>query len=578
MKEMKYHEIVKANRLLAGELQDEPIRIGVLSNIMVHQIKEILEFALRSEGISAEITLGDYDNIVQESMRLNDNRVFVVFWETANLVDGFQYKAETMSAGDRDALVAKVKSEIDYLINNLAGSSLILFNKFSTLAFDHSFIQRASFDDVAEQLNSYLLERAKTEHKIIIIDIDRVLARVSIEGSIDYRYYYSSKVLYKIDFFKDYAAYIRPVIKSALGFKKKLMAMDCDNTLWKGILGEDGAEGIKFSAESPEGAAFEEVQHLLLALKNKGVLLGICSKNNESDVNEILGKESGSFIRFSDLAACKINWQDKVSNLREMADELNIGIDSFVFVDDSDFEINLVKQNLPEILSLQVPGQIWNYPLLIRENMDQFFNMELTEEDMQRTLYYQQDSRRDEHKSSFDSMDDYLKSLSLRVEANVGDDSLIPRVAQMSQKTNQFNLTTKRYTVADIERFIFNEGQMVIAFKVSDNFGDYGVTGMAIVLIDRENRRAEIDSLLMSCRIIGRNIEYSIMDYIIALLKRNGVDTVSARYIKTLKNGQVEDFYERCGFNLVSSDGEIKEYTLAISEYKPFNYSYLEVK
>ena len=342
----------------------------------------------------------------------------------------------------------------------------------------------------------------------IIVHLDNVLAKVGHDASVDFRQFQSSKALYTIGFFKSYAEAVMPAFMAATGRVKKLLVLDCDNTLWGGIIGEDGYNGFELSDLTMRGMAFREVQTILKGFLRDGLLLALCSKNNLTDIDQVLNDHPEMILRNDDLVAKKINWHDKVANLRELASELNLGLDSFVFVDDSSFEVGYVQKELPEVMCIQVPLNISEYSSVIRKLRREFFSLARTSEDDNKTKMYQQEHLRKQQSSQFNSIDEYLTSLGLKIK--VFWDSLIPvsRAAQLTQKTNQFNLTTKRYTEADIHCMLSDSSYWIATFSVEDRYGDYGVTGMTIIQRDKVvPNQCVIDSLLMSCRVIGRNIE-----------------------------------------------------------------------
>jgi FkbH-like protein len=364
---------------------------------------------------------------------------------------------------------------------------------------------------------------------------------------------------------------------SVNGKTKKALIFDCDNTLWKGILGEDGFNNIEMSAMTKDGVVFSEIQAMALALNRQGILIGLCSKNNPRDVDEVIKSHPDMQLREKHITINKSNWSDKVSNLKEIAQELNIGLDSLVFVDDSSFEVNLIREHLPEITVLQVPERLYVYPKMLRENFGLFYNLSFTAEDRKKIDMYRQQVKRETVKKKFTDIEDYLASLELKITIHLDDESIVPRMSQMSQKTNQFNLTTKRYTEDNIKNFIENDASKAFTFSVTDKFGDSGVTGLCIINIDDDSKAADIDTLMMSCRIIGRNLEYAFIDYIIDVLKENKINNVKAKYIRTQKNEQVKEFYDNCSFSLIESTDTVRNYTLDISNYEPKQLNYIEV-
>lgn len=570
MIDLKFSEIVKINNNLLNELSGS-YTIGIVSNIIVTQLKPILEYDLRKKGIPAMCTIGDYDNIMQDVTHLNKSNAVLIYWELANLIDGFQYKSNLLNPDHTNEYITRFKSEIDYVFTQLKSTPLVLINKFSTLAFNHYFIEYNNFDYICDTLNNYIKEKAASN--MVIIDIGKIISKLSIEKSVDFRDYYSSKALYTINFFKNYVAFISPVIGAINGKRKKAIIFDCDNTLWEGIIGEDGVDGIKMSSSSHKGVIYEEIQFIAKELARNGVLVGLNSKNNLNDVEEVLKIHPDISLKDDEIVIKKINWEEKVANLENISKELNLGIDSLVFVDDSDFEINLVNQFQPEVTTIQVPNERYLYPSKLREKFNLFYTKDYTKEDKNRVAMYQQEKLRVDEKVNFKSIEQYLESLGLGIKIHIDDLELVNRTAQLTQKTNQFNLTTKRYTENEIRSFMLSEEHMVFSLGVYDKYGDYGITG--VVIIDIVGSLGKIDTLLLSCRVLGRNIELILNDVVVENLLKKGIKKVSGHYIKTLKNEQVEMLYDKLNFTPTKSDGEIKEYLINIEDYTPHSLNYI---
>ena len=575
MIEMKYSEILKSNKELGDNLKSNSYSMYIISNIIVHQIKEILEYLLRVESINANVELGDYDNIVQDSIKYKESNAIIIFWDLCNIIDGFHYKIELLNNDQLDEILEKTKSEINIVLNNLEKTSLILINKFTSLPFSHANIRKTRLHEFAVQLNCYLEE--KIPANVRLVDLEKIIASVGVSRSLDLRYYYSSKALYTVDFFKAYAEFVKPFIISANGRAKKALIFDCDNTLWKGILGEDGFDNIEMSLWTKDGFVFAEIQAMALALNKQGILIGLCSKNNPKDVDKVIKSHPDMQLRNDHITINKSNWSDKVTNLKEIAEELNIGLDSLVFVDDSPFEVNMVRAQLPETTVLQVPEKLYEYPKMLSGNLGLFYNLSITLEDKKKVEMYKQQVNRETVKKGFSGIKDYLASLELKMTIYQNDKSIIARMSQMSQKTNQFNLTTKRYTESDMNNYIDDDNSDVYAFSVADKFGDNGVTGLCIITSDRNSKTAEIDSFLMSCRIIGRNVEYAFLDYVIEKITAKKITDLKAKYIKTRKNEQVKEFFDRCSFGLIDENDLIRNYTLTMNTYVPKQLDYIEV-
>jgi FkbH-like protein len=575
MKDLRFPEILKRNRELESSLAGERYEVAVLSNTTTALFNDVFAYSLRSQGINARVTSGDYDNILQNSARCAASDLIVVFMEAANLVDGLQYTVETMDDSAVDAVVAKARREIDFVLASFRNSPVVLFNRFSSLAFSHGDID-TPFDRIARALNAHLEGAARSN--VRLIDIDKVIAQVSVDRSVDFRYYYSSKALYTLAFFKAYSAFIDPIIRAVRGATKKALIFDCDNTLWKGVLGEDGADHIEMSAGTAAGVVFREVQHLAVALAKRGVLVGLCSKNNPGEVDEVIRAHPDMVLRNEFIAIKKVNWEDKVSNLTAIATELNIGLDSIVFVDDSDLDASFVQAQLSDVTVVRVPLNLYEYPAVVRECSRLFYRISGTADDEARIERYRQESRRQTEKSAFASIDDFLASLELKVDIHVDQRHLAPRISQLTQRTNQFNLTTRRYTEQEIETLMASDENSVLAFEASDRFGRYGLVGVSIIRADARHRKAFVDSLLMSCRAIGRNLELKFLDFIVDYAKGRGMVALEGEYIQTAKNVQVADFYDKAGFRKTIENPPSRTYMASLDAYVPHPIDYIEVR
>jgi FkbH-like protein len=575
MMDLKYSELLSKNKDLEREDTEVSYKVLLLSNMIVHQGKEIIEYSLRIKNINASIELGDYDNILQETKKQRKVDATIIFWELANLVNGLHFKIDLLNDKEIEEIEHRAKAEINLALLNLKDCPLVVFNKFSSFLVSSLCISEDNLSKLAIRLNEYL--DSLDQNNLKLVNLDNVVRHIGFDRSYDLRYFYSSESLYTIDFFKSYAQYIKPIFISANGKSKKVLIFDCDNTLWKGILGEDGINNIEMSSDTKNGKIFQEIQSIAQHLSKRGVIIGLCSKNNFDDVEEVLVSHKDMILKDSFISIKKINWIDKVSNLDQISKELNIGLDSFVFVDDSPFETNLVKKLLPDVTVLEVPKKLHNYPTMLRNNLGLFYNLSQTSEDFKKVKMYKQQNKRESKKLEFHSLDEYLISLELKIIIHENDDLLIPRMAQMTQKVNQFNLTTKRYTEREIEKMVNSSEVLVLSFTVDDKYGSNGVVGLCIINLNNKSS-AYIDSFLMSCRVIGRNIEYVIMDRIAKELKSIGIKTLTSQFSETLKNSQVSNFFDLCNFDLVNQKEACKDYVLLMSNYVPSKIDYIEVK
>lgn len=571
--ELTFSEILRFNQEFNKANAQPNYFIKIISNVTVNQLCPVMKYSLISKGINADVSVANFDNVVQDSLEFNTSDLVILFWELCNLLDGFQYKSNTLNSDELDQVIQRFKNEIDLVFNNLNNTKLVLVNKFSTQLFNYKLLKTNNFDIVCEELNKYLT--TKTRPNIIIIDIEKIYFNISIDKSVNLRDYYLSKSLYTVEFYKKYSQFILPIISSILGKSKKALILDCDNTLWNGILGEDGEDGIEMSGASRKGVYFEEIQYIIKDLVNRGIIIGLNSKNNEADVDQVVKSHPDFVLKSEDIVIKKVNWQDKVSNLKDIARDLNIGIDSLVFIDDSEFEINLVNKMLPEVFTIKVPKTLHEYPEVLRSNLSQFYNLTETDDDKKRIKSYLLQSIRETEKVQFSNIQEYLESLDLEITVFENSSKLTSRLAQLTQKTNQFNLTTKRYLDVEVEDIINSDKSIAYAINVKDKFGDFGVTGLAFVHL--ANQEANIDSLLMSCRVLGRNIELKFLDEIVNDLKLKGFHTIYATFVPTIKNGQVKDFYDEFGFTLLEEKDGTKEYILKPANYESKKINFIKV-
>lgn len=372
-----------------------------------------------------------------------------------------------------------------------------------------------------------------------VVDIDAVQRMVGV-AAFDatkwmlYRQPYSAEMLTAI------ADALATAIERSSTPTPKVLALDCDGTLWGGIVGEEGLAGIDLGNEFP-GRAYTDFQRACRRLQRAGIMLAIVSKNNHDDVAEVFERHDGMILRTDDIAAWRVNWEPKSDNLASLAAELNVGLDSFVFVDDSPHEIAEVGARVPEVTTLVVPEDVERLPALLAES-GLFRDMRTSDVDSQRTRMMHEEQARERTAAAM-SKEEFLASLDLAVDYFAPGPEHLARVTQLIGKTNQFNMTTIRRTSAEVAALVASDAHLVRCIRVSDRFGDYGLVGVAIV--ERTPARAEIDTFLMSCRVLGRGVESAFLAALVAELDGG---PVRADYRPTRKNAAVADFYPEHGF------------------------------
>jgi len=347
----------------------------------------------------------------------------------------------------------------------------------------------------------------------------------------------------------EYLRYLKPL----MGIRRKCLVLDLDGTLWGGILGEDGYDGIQIGTTYP-GNAYRAFQEAGLDLYHRGVILAVCSKNNEPEARDTLERHPEMVLRPHHFASLHINWEDKATHLQHIAAELNIGLDSLVFLDDNPSERALIRQMLPEVLTLDLPESPIEYASFVR-SIAEFETLSLSDEDRQRGGMYHAQTQREKLVRTVASLEEYYTSLEMCLEMEAASAFTIPRIAQLTQKTNQFNLTTHRYTEAEIEEKISNPAWRVYAMRVLDRFGDNGLTGVAL-LCDLGSARWQFDTFLLSCRVLGRTVETAFLIFLMERIQEEKGLQVEGWFKPTAKNLPAQDFYHRHGFTAMQTTSQ----------------------
>lgn len=420
--------------------------------------------------------------------------------------------------------------------------------------------------DAINTFNRNAINLSKTHTNVKWIDLSEFTDRYSQDQLIDWKFFFISQMQINPKLAKEFQSWFYRKIEEVELKRKKCLVLDLDNTLWGGVLGEDGAEGLRIDGDYP-GKAYSYWQRALLELAKTGVILTICSKNNEQDVLNAWEENPFIILKKEHFSAWRINWNDKASNIQEIAQELNIGLDSMVFIDDNPSERELVKQMLPMVEVPDFPTRPYGLMQFFKLLVDKYFRIySVTNEDKSKTEQYKANAQRAAEQKKFVVFEDFIRSLRIEIHIMSANKFNIPRIAQMTQKTNQFNLTTKRYTEQDIYGFIENKWK-IYCINVKDKFGDSGITG-TIFLKPLSNNEFEIDTLLLSCRVLGKGIENAFLTSIVNHLYELGITAIKAQYIPTSKNNQVFDFYDRNGFELIKYVDNIKYYYLKLNQRK----------
>lgn len=395
------------------------------------------------------------------------------------------------------------------------------------------------------KLNYLLMQGCQEAKNTFLIDLDALQTALGRSTFADPKLYYVAKMPISLAALPAAAKLVVDVVRSLQGAVKKCLVLDLDNTLWGGVIGDDGLSGIQIG-ELGTGHAFSDFQKWLKELKNRGILLTVCSKNNEDTAKEPFEKHPEMVLRLEDFSMFVANWEDKARNIRTIQQALNIGMDSMVFLDDNPFERELVRTMIPEITVPELPEDPALYLQYLR-GLDLFETASYSREDAGRTEQYREKARRAAFEAAFQSYDDYLEALQMRASAAAFDPFHYPRIAQLTQRSNQFNLRTVRYTEAEIEALAQDDSRIGLYFTLKDKFGDHGLISV-VVLEKQPEDTLFISEWLMSCRVLKRGMEEFIVDKILSVAAQQGFRRVVGEYIPTPKNAMVKDLYEQLGF------------------------------
>jgi FkbH-like protein len=563
--------------------------IAVLSNVTVSALTPMLQYLCRREGLAATVEIGGFDTVLQDAL---GGRPDLINADTACVV--VILKLDVLSAALADGFTAlapdqvgdEVQTVLDYLDQVLRGlrercAAPILLHGFETPLYPLYGALDAqgglSQADTVAELNRLAKQLLLQVGNGFFIDTDLCLRRLGADRFYDSRTWQLARAPYSREACHDLAAEQVRLIRALCGKARKCLVLDCDNVLWGGVIGEDGLDGIKLGQSHP-GSCYRDFQRRALALSQRGVILALVSKNNEADVWEVFDKHPDMVLKREHISAWRIDWANKADNLRALAAQLNIGLDSLVFIDDSPFEVELVRAELPmvAVLAASVEAPAGNVDLLARCSL--FDTVSLSEEDRRRGALYRADSERVSSRTAFADLDAYLRSLEMRLDIAQAQPFDIPRLSQLTQRTNQFNLTTRRYSEDDIRALAATA--TIFSLSVADRFGDMGLVGCAILKLE-ENCDALLDTLLMSCRVLGRRVEDAFLAVLAEQARAAGAKRLIGAYRPTAKNGQVANFYADRGFDPLDQSDSERRFALDLADgglSRPSVFAAIEIR
>lgn len=541
------------------------ISVGILRNATVEPWLPELYVACLNHGIRAAFSVGDYEVYERYAAAPNDlcrpePDTYLVYFEPSALLGDARHDPPHDSA---ESILARVDAVASGLLQRTAATVVV-----SNLAPDpirfhqlHGDQDPSSWPQLRRRINASLAERFHAEPRVSILDLDRVVAEYGAARAFDPRMYLMARNPFAVDFLPHLARAFADVVAAELVPPRKCVVVDCDNTLWGGVLGEDGREGVVIGTDYP-GEAYREFQQYLAGLGRRGFLLAINSKNDEDEVLSFIADSPDMVLRPGDFTAHRINWRDKGRNLAELAEELNIGLDAMIFVDDSPVECARIRSAFPEVLVARFPSNPAEIPGFVAD-MKGTQRLRVEADDLKRAQSLRTSAERQRLRRDAPDLETFIRSLQIRLTIERQNPDTIPRASQLTQRTNQFNLTTRRYTPGDIQRLM--EDGVVYTMRMEDRFSDYGTVAVAIVIPESMDRWG-IDTFLLSCRAFGRNIENELLHALVDDSAASGAKVVVGRHIPTAKNGMTRDFFVQNGFRRIKRGDGTSEFEMAVAD------------
>ena len=557
-------------KLLASDRDYVEKRIAILGGSTTSNIVQVLDLFLLNQGIKASFYESEYGKYYEDAMfpnpELESFKPDVVYIHTSNR-NIAQYPSLEDSVDAVQALVSGQVKKYQEMWDRISATygCPIIQNNFEMPMYrllgnkDASDIHGAV--NYLSQINSEFYKYAQKHKDFFICDINYLSADYGLREWSDSFYWHMYKYSLNVNAIPLLSFNVANIIKSIFGKNKKGFVLDLDNTLWGGVIGDDGVDNIQLGPETSAGQVYSEIQQYIKQHKQLGIILGINSKNDKQ--NAIAGlNHPDSLLTPDDFIAIKANWESKDRNFKEFANELNLLPESLVFVDDNPAERHIVTEQIPGVSAPEI-GESHQYIVNIDRN-GFFETTYLSDDDLKRNVMYQENARRVKAQASFSDYGEYLDSLEMKAVIKPFESLYMARIAQLTNKSNQFNLTTKRYTQGDIEAVARNKEYITLYGKLEDKFGDNGVVALCIGHLSEGICHVEL--WLMSCRVLKRDMECAMLDSLVANCKKAGITEIRGYYYPTAKNGMVKNFYRDMGFEQLSEDSNGSSWSLDIRD------------
>lgn len=535
------------------------VRIAVLGGTTTSELVDLLEILLLDSGLRPTFYQSEYaryyEDAVLEPLAIADFKPHLVYIHTCS-INIQRFPPVSCTEAHFAGLVKSEVSRFRQIWNSLHNSVCcqVVQNNFelpaNVILGNLDAVSYGGASRFVNELNREFAMEAAANPRLTLQDLSSISARVGLKQWFDPERWFSYKIANTVEGTFAVAGSLAALVRAMYGRSRKMLVLDLDNTLWGGIIGDDGPDKIVIGRETAIAEAYTAFQEYCLSLRERGVLLAVCSKNDEQVAKQGFAHPD-SVLKLEHFSAFKANWEPKHENILAIARELNLGVDSLVFVDDNPAERAIVEAQIPAIAVPDIGNEVTKYALII-EAARYFEVLSLGKEDLTRAKLYEENSQRANLEQKFVNYGEYLNSLDMTAEIDAFNSIYMERIAQLTNKSNQFNLTTRRYTLADLESTTSDGKHIGIYGKLTDRFGDNGL--ISVILGTVERRELHLDLWLMSCRVLKREVEIAMLDSLAERAKERHITTIIGYYFPTAKNGMVADHYGKLGFSMVSKD------------------------
>jgi FkbH-like protein len=571
---LKTPDILRLGRALREITTEnsESIKVAVISTRTPEFIVNAISVALAHEGLLSSFYVCPYGSAVQEIMapnsRLYEFKADIIYLDLGPEV----LNLPSAGAISKEEIEKNIDENVDFIselweVISTRSSAAIIHQTFvEPLESFTGFAEKSIYwtqSNIIQSINRALTSRDNT--RILFLDADRISKLVGLRNWHDPRLWFYGRFGFSPTVLPEYVMHLSAVIRLALSQRPKALILDCDNTLWGGVIGDDGLSGIRLGPDSPEGEAFQAFCRYLVELSKRGIILGLCSKNNIENVREVFLHHRYMPLKLENFSVYRCNWNDKASNLREIAIELNIDLSAVVFVDDNPAECELVRKEVPEVRVLQLPADPSDFVNRVDDSYF-FYQQRLTQEDYTRSASYRARKNLVDISRTSTDLESYLSSLSMTAKISVASESDVERLAQMESKTNQFNSTTRRLDVSYFRKEMNNTKNNVYTVRLTDKFGDHGL--VSYVRAEQKGESLVVTDWLMSCRVFSRTLEHLVFNFLFETARGSSCNALEFLYRESKKNSVVRDALGGFGSCSMSERSDYTVFSFAITGHE----------